>query len=167
VPFFVRWPGKVNPGDCDHICAFWDFLPTAAELAGAEPPQTIDGISLVPVLTGRPQRQQQHKYLYWENMHVQAARKGRYRAHRAHPSQPTEIYDLVADEGSTNDLAQKRPDLVEQFEQIFRDARFDSPWYVNPGETKQQINAKRKLAADRGEMIELVPPNDRSLRKEP
>jgi arylsulfatase A-like enzyme len=167
VPLFVRWPGKVKPGDCDHVCAFWDFLPTAAELAGADTPEAVDGISLVPVLTGRPQRQEKHEYLYWENMHVQAARKGRYRAHRLHPSKPTEIYDLLADESSTTDLAQKRPDLVEQFEQIFLDARVPSPWYVNPGETKQQIAAKRKLAADRGEMIELVPPNHRSEKKEP
>jgi len=42
-----------------------------------------------------------------------------------------------------------------------------SLWYVNPGETKQQIAAKRKLAADRGEKIELVPPNHRSQKKEP
>jgi arylsulfatase A-like enzyme len=162
VPFFVRWPGKIAPGDCDHICAFWDFLPTAAELAGVQPQEDTDGISLVPVLTGRPEDQRQHEYLYWENTHVQAARMGRYRAHRVHPSKPTEVYDIVADEGSTKDLAAERPDLVKQFEEIFRKARFDSRWYVNPSETKQQVAAKRKEAADAGQLIQLVPPNRRS-----
>ena len=93
---------------------------------------------------------------------MQAARKGRHRAHRVHPSKPTEVYDIVADEGSTKDVAAERPDLVQQFEDIFRKARFDSRWYVNPGETKQQVAAKRKEAADAGQLIELVPPNHRS-----
>ncbi len=162
VPFFVRWPGKVTPGDCDHVCAFWDFLPTAAELAGVEPPEGIDGISMLPVLTGRPQDQKQHEYLYWENAHVQAARKGRYRAFRAHPSKPMEVFDIVADVGSTKSIAGERPDLVREFERIFQEARTETEWYINPGETKAQIAAKRKRAADTGQMIQLVPPNHSS-----
>ena len=162
VPFFVRWPGKIKPGDCDHVCAFWDFLPTAAELAGVDPPGDVDGISLVPVLTGRPLDQPRHDYLYWENTHVQAARQGRYRAYRLHPSKPTEVYDLEADPASTQDLAAQRPELVEQFQQIFREARTESRWYVNPGETKAQVEAKRRRAEEAGQMIPSPPPNARS-----
>jgi arylsulfatase A-like enzyme len=166
VPLFVRWPGKIEPGDCDHPCAFWDFLPTAAELAGLAPPENTDGVSLVPILTGRPTEQEQHDYLYWENMHVQAARKGRYRAYRLHPTKPTEVYDLVADEASTNDLAQERPDLVREFERIFREARVDSQWYINPGESREQIEEKKKRAVGTGQLIQLVPPNHRSARSD-
>ena len=159
VPFFVRWPGRIKPGESGQVCAFWDFLPTAAQLAGAKPPTDTDGLSLVPTLLGRPNEQRMHEYLYWENRHVQAARKGRYRAFRKHPSKPTEVYDIVADIGSTRDLAKTRPDLVRQFERIFRDARFDSEWYVNPGETKKQTDAKRRRAEKAGQMIRLVAPN--------
>jgi uncharacterized sulfatase len=36
VPMLVRWPGKIKAGSVtDHPSAFWDFLPTACELAGA------------------------------------------------------------------------------------------------------------------------------------
>ncbi len=165
VPLFVRWPGKIRPGDCDHVCAFWDFLPTAAELAGLTPPQRVDGVSLVPVLLGQPAKQKQHDYLYWENTHVQAARKGRYRAFRPHPTKPTEVYDLLTDEASTTDLAPNRPDLVRQFEGIFRQAHVDSPWYVNPGESKQQIRAKKQQAAATNQRIPIVPPNRRSTKR--
>lgn len=166
VPFFVRWPGKIEPRDCDHVCAFWDFLPTAAELAGLSPPENTDGISLVPILTGQPARQRQHEYLYWENTHVQAARKGQYRAYRPHPTKPMEVYDLVADEASTKDLAEERPDLVKEFERIFREARVDSEWYVDPGESPEQIKATKKRAADTGQMIPTFPPNARSGERE-
>jgi arylsulfatase A-like enzyme len=39
VPMIVRWPGKVRAGSTsDLLCAFWDFLLTAVELAGAKAP---------------------------------------------------------------------------------------------------------------------------------
>ncbi len=38
VPLIARWPGRIKAGaEADHVCAFWDFLPTLAELAGAPP----------------------------------------------------------------------------------------------------------------------------------
>jgi arylsulfatase A-like enzyme len=152
VPFFVRWPGHVKAGDTDQICAFWDFLATAADLAGAKAPRT-DGLSIVPTLTGHPQKQKQHEYLYWETSHEQAARSGRYHAFRMHPSKSTEIYDVVADPACTHDLASANPKLVAKFERIFKEAHVDSEWYVNPGETKEHVAAKAEKARKTGQMI--------------
>lgn len=53
---WIRWPGVVTPAMTDQPWAFWDFLPTAADLAGADPstfPSDIDGVSIVPMLEGR------------------------------------------------------------------------------------------------------------------
>ena len=37
VPLIAWWPGKVPAGTTsDHVSAFWDFAPTACELAGAQ-----------------------------------------------------------------------------------------------------------------------------------
>ena len=53
-PMLVRWPGKVKAGSiCDHISAFWDILPTFAEITGAVNPEGIDGISFLPALLGK------------------------------------------------------------------------------------------------------------------
>src|SRR5215470_5243121 len=66
VPMIVRWPGKIKPGRVsDQVWAFWDFLPTAAEIAGVKAPDKIDGISMLPTLIGQIQTNQ-HAFLYWE-----------------------------------------------------------------------------------------------------
>ena len=58
VPTIARWPGKIEPGRVsDHPSAFWDFLPTACEVAGIAPPENIDGISYLPELLGRTKEQ--------------------------------------------------------------------------------------------------------------
>jgi len=58
VPTIARWTGRIQPGQTsDHIWALWDFLPTAAEAAGVEAPKGIDGLSILPVLTGGKARQ--------------------------------------------------------------------------------------------------------------
>jgi len=65
VPTIAYWPGTIAPGrTSDHLSAFWDVMPTFAELAGIKPPAPIDGISMVPTLTGKGE-QAEHKYLYF------------------------------------------------------------------------------------------------------
>src|SRR5262249_51315454 len=64
-PVIVRWPGKVKPGESDFVWAFWDFLPTAAALAGAKIPSGLDGKSVAPVLLGTGDVKP-HEFLYWE-----------------------------------------------------------------------------------------------------
>ena len=54
-PFIAYWPGVVPAGRVsDEPWAFWDFLPTCAELTGTKIPDTarIDGLSLVSFLKG-------------------------------------------------------------------------------------------------------------------
>merc|ERR1712139_97340 len=61
----ARWPGVIQPGRVSSFpWAFWDVMPTFAELAGANAPEGLDGISIVPELTGKGQ-QPEHEYLYW------------------------------------------------------------------------------------------------------
>jgi len=65
VPCVAYWPGTIRAGRAtDLLSAFWDFMPTFAELAGIRPPAPIDGISLVPTLLDRGQ-QPRHAYLFF------------------------------------------------------------------------------------------------------
>ncbi len=53
VPLIARWPGVVQAGQTSEVpFTFWDFLPTAAELAGGKIPEGLDGISVLPILVG-------------------------------------------------------------------------------------------------------------------
>ncbi len=65
VPTVAYWPGTIAPGRTSgHLSAFWDIMPTFAELAGIKPPAPIDGISMVPTLLGRG-KQAEHDYLFF------------------------------------------------------------------------------------------------------
>jgi len=65
VPGIAYWPGTIQAGrTSDHLSAFWDIMPTFAELGGIKPPAPIDGISMVPTLLGKGE-QKTHKYLYF------------------------------------------------------------------------------------------------------
>merc|ERR1719191_668457 len=63
-PTMVRWPSVISPGRVSEFpWAFWDVMPTFAELANAKAPLGLDGISIVPELHGK--EQQQHEYLFF------------------------------------------------------------------------------------------------------
>eukprot|EP00750_Incisomonas_marina_P006185 INCI14358.1.p1 GENE.INCI14358.1~~INCI14358.1.p1 ORF type:complete len:547 (+),score=70.63 INCI14358.1:71-1711(+) len=63
-PTMVRWPGRISAGTTsDYAWAFWDIVPTLADLAGAETPRGLDGESILPTLMGH--KQPAKEYLVW------------------------------------------------------------------------------------------------------
>jgi arylsulfatase A len=147
----ARWPGTVPVRVSDEPWAFWDFLPTAVELAGAELPAGFkpDGFPLVSFLKGgaAPQRE----CFYWElheGVSLQALRWGDWKAVRNGPSKPIEIYDLKADAGETNNLAASRPELVAKAESLMKSSRVDDPnWPMRdskPGVGKKAASSQSK-----------------------
>jgi arylsulfatase A len=135
VPFIARWPGRIQAGSAStHITAFCDIMPTLAEMAGAQPPAGIDGISILPALTGGQQRR--HEYLYWEhdtydqksgklreNRLWQAVRMGDWKGVRVRPDADIELYNLRTDPAETVNMAAKEPALVRRMETLFGAAR--------------------------------------------
>jgi arylsulfatase A-like enzyme len=114
----ARWPGVIPAGATrDEPWAFWDFLPTAAKLAGAELPagETFDGYSLVDFLRGGPAPKRE--VFYWE-LHegkpIQAVRFGKWKAVKNGPNAKVELYDLDKDPGESNDLAASHEEVVQK-----------------------------------------------------
>ena len=133
----ARWPGVVPAGRVSaEPWAFWDFLPTAMELAGAKPPAGLktDGLSLVSFLKGGPAPKREYFYFeLHEGRPQQAIRFGDWKAVIAGPRKPMELYDLANDPGETKDLAPGRPDLVSKARALMESARMDDPnWPLNP-----------------------------------
>jgi arylsulfatase A-like enzyme len=128
VPMLVRWTGKTKPGTVnDHVWAFWDMLPTVAELAGAKAPQGVDGISVVPTLLGKG-TQKQHDFLYWEfheKGFQQAVRMGDWKALRSLGGK-LELYNLRTDLGETTNVAAQNPEVVSRIESYLKSARTES-----------------------------------------
>lgn len=133
-PMIVSWQGKVAAGTkTDLISAFWDIMPTFAEIIGTKAPENIDGISFLPTLLGKS-GQKQHQSLYWEfheNNGRQAVRMGDWKLVRYNVSVPekmtTELYNLKSDLGEEHNVAAQNPQIVDKMLRIMEQSRVPSP----------------------------------------
>jgi arylsulfatase len=133
VPFIVRWPGRIKAGSTsEHICAFWDFLPTCCELIGVDAPGDIDGISILPTLLVQRGKQKKHKYLYWELRGRQGIRMGRWKAVRPRGKRKIQLYDLDKDIGEQNDIADANPKIAAKMAELMRTGRTESDVFPMP-----------------------------------
>ena len=145
VPMMAYWPGKVAAGsESNHISAFWDMMPTFAELAELPVPEKTDGISMVSALTGKGE-QMGHPYLYWE-FHERggrvAVRMGKWKGVRYNvlkkPNAQMKLFDLESDPGEKNNLAVENPEVVDRILKIMNSARTDSELFkFNQGQNKK------------------------------
>jgi len=151
IPMIVRWPGRIKAGVVsDHLWYFPDCLPTLAELAGVEPPDNIDGISIIPTLLGERaagrrqkkhkflyiptllgeraagRRQKKHKFLYWEYRGQTAVRMGDFKAIQPGRNKPFELYDLSKDIGEQNNIADKHPDILAKMKAYAKQAHTEN-----------------------------------------
>ena len=130
VPMIAWWPNKILPNSfTDHISAFWDVMPTFADIIDQELLDDIDGISFLPTLMGKND-QKQHKYLYWEFHEKKgrvAIRKGSWKGVRYNVSidenSPLELYDLSNDIGEDKNIASQYPDVVNELNNLLLEAR--------------------------------------------
>ena len=127
-PSIARWPAKIKAGvTSDQVWAFWDFLPTMAELTGQKAPADVDGISVLPAWVA--QKAIVHPPLYWEfheRGFFQAARMGDWKAVRKGARGPIELYNLKTDLAEAHDVAAQHPSEVKKFEDVLKSARTES-----------------------------------------
>ena len=146
---FAWGPGFVKAGRVtEEPWAFWDLLPTFAELGGAKIPEGFapDGHSLVKFLKGAPAPKRE--YFYWE-LHEggggkQAIRWGDYKAVRPRPGGAVELYDLKADLGETKNLAAKKPKLVAKAIEMMNGARTADPAWPDPAKPRGKSKPSKK-----------------------
>ncbi len=135
VPLIVRWPQKIKAGTVNNQpWAFWDILPTVAEIARVKVPEKLDGISMLPTLLGQPQTNR-HEYLYWEfheRGFQQAVRMGDWKAVRPQADAPLELYNLSTDPSEKQDVAGQNAEVVAKIEAYLKTARTESEhWPIN------------------------------------
>ena len=134
VPMMARWPGKIPAGQVsDFTWAAWDLLPTMADIALTQSPTNVDGISVLPALTGKPASQPRQIFFRWELRGrdlAQAARMGDWKIVRSQPGEKWELYQLKTDPGETRNVAEKHPEVIASFEASLKN--FDNPKYRRP-----------------------------------
>lgn len=134
VPFIVNQPGKVKEQTLDNIIYFPDVLPTLADLAGAEAPQNINGINILPLFYGE-QVDTNNRMFYWEFTGKQrAARKGDWKVVSVKRDAPLELYNLKEDITESNNLAAVYPEKVAEMEAEMQTMRRPTANWPLPGE---------------------------------
>ena len=113
VPFIVSWKGHVPAGRViDAPVVSLDVTATALELAGVGASQAkLDGISLMPVLTGKT-AEMAERPLFWRVGEQNAARSGDWKLIRN--GKEWQLYDLAHDISESTNLATKEPSRVRQ-----------------------------------------------------
>jgi arylsulfatase A-like enzyme len=126
-PFAVRWDGVIAPGtNTTYVGGLEDFLPTAAELAGAEAPIGVDGISMLPSFLG--DEQPQRDWLVWEfhenSPNITGSSPARWAIRKdgwkliKFKDGHYELYDLATDIDESNNVVSAHPTLKSELEAI-------------------------------------------------
>jgi len=127
VPLMVRWPGTIRAGSIsDAVVGPIDLYPTILDALGLEKPaeHTIDGVSLLPVLTQKGTLQRKAYFTWFPHLiPAVSVRQGHWKLiHRfeSHPDYPDllELYDLKRDIGETANLADEMPDKVAELDAL-------------------------------------------------
>jgi len=117
VPCFMSLPGTIPAGQVyDEPMSSLDLFPTALALAGIGTTDSLDGIDLMPYLTGKKSGPP-HEKLYWRVGPQAALRQGDWKLVRASQkgqAGPWQLYDLAKDPGESKDLAGEKPGIVEE-----------------------------------------------------
>jgi len=130
VPFLVSWPAKIKPAVYDKPVIQLDLTATAMTAAGMHIPPAfqIDGVDLVPFLSGQNTIYAPHDTLYWRFGQQMAIRDGDYKLVRYdtnadtltgannQPVSSAQLYNLANDIGESKDLAASMPDKVKELQ---------------------------------------------------
>lgn len=159
VPGLIRWPGRTKPGTVsDEPVSGVDLLPTLCAMTETPVPddRAIDGADFLPVLEGRSIERRTPLYWHFQRARSEpkvALRAGDWKilAQLTGPELPPagdllesdmqafktaeltkfELYHLREDVGETMDLAQSKPDvlndLTSQLRTLYREVRDESP----------------------------------------
>lgn len=141
VPMIASWKGTIPAGgQSDMISAFWDMMPTFAEMIDVETPADIDGISILPELKGKRQREQ-HDYLYWE-FHEGHGKRAVLRGDwklieldvRNAKLRRFELYNITSDPSEERDVASANEEIVAKLKCLLFSTRSQSELFKFPKE---------------------------------
>jgi arylsulfatase A-like enzyme len=116
-PFLMSWPGVITPGKTDAMIQHVDLAPTLLELAGLQPFDSLQGMSMKPLFNiaadgaSAPDWRKSIYYHYYEYPGVHAVKRhygirtDRYKLiHFYNDVDEWELYDLKKDPAEMNNL---------------------------------------------------------------
>jgi arylsulfatase A-like enzyme len=119
VPFMVQWKGAIPAGKVyDNPVSSLDIYATAAANAKAKAPKNIEGVNLIPFLTGENSGRP-HETLFWRQGGKAGLRHGDLKLVRMGGRKDVgnakwELYDLSKDLSEETNLAQSNPEKLAE-----------------------------------------------------
>jgi arylsulfatase A-like enzyme len=154
VPFYFQWKGRLKAGQVyDLPVAQIDILPTALAAAGVKVEREawkLDGVDLMPHLTGKNASPPHQDGLFWRFGDQRAVRVGNWKLVRgragpgrgAQAAKVTEwqLFDLGKDAGEQTDLAPKEADRIKELETAWKnwDEKNIPPAWKQPPPARQR-----------------------------
>lgn len=114
VPFFVRWPAKIKPGQVDSKTVFGgvDLFPTLGRIVGGEVPEGLDGVDLASAWAGK--ETERSAPLFWNDRPGWSAlRDQQWKAHLQ--KNQFRLYDITKDPSESNELSKKHPEVAKRY----------------------------------------------------
>jgi len=148
VPFFIKWPGRIEPGtEVDAPVHHFDFYATAAAAGGAPLPtdRKIDGVDLVPFATGEAEGLP-HESLFWRSGTSQSALVGGWKLNISDPPGRVWLYNLETDPTEQNDLSKERPDKVAELQAALAAHNAEQPPPAWSAQASMPINLDKDLS---------------------
>jgi len=144
IPYMMQWKGHIPAGKVDDRPVIsLDILPTAVTLAGGKPGANVDGVNLLPYVTGKKSGDP-HKYLFWRYGDQSAVQGGDWKLVSREGT--TQLYNLADDIKESKDLAAEEADKFSELDAAYKawDAKNIAPlWKTqknkNPGKKKNKV----------------------------
>lgn len=111
VPFIMSWSGLPQGAIYKHPVSTLDIAATAVALAGLKNQKKLDGIDLIPFLTGK-NNNPPHDYLYWRFWNQSAIRSGKWKLLIAR-NKARFLFNLEEDPEEKINLLDKEPNIVK------------------------------------------------------
>ncbi len=152
VPFIIRWPARIkNARVLDVPVNAMDLFPTLSEIIVAPMPtdRTYDGVSLMPLLAGKPlTRNSDEPFYYYNCENLQAIRRGDWKLHLPRKKEQLPfwdknksfsnlakpiLYNLRVDQSETENVAAEHPEVVTKLQELAEETRTELGEFMQRG----------------------------------
>jgi arylsulfatase A-like enzyme len=152
IPFVAQWKGRIPAGKVyDKPVIQLDIHPTCLAAAGMKAriakDKPLDGVNLLPFISGEKRSGVPHEVLYWRFGPQHAVRKGNYKL--LFREFKAGLYDLSADIGEKNDLSAAKPDVLKELIDLYDkwNAELMEPLWKGAAATPEEAGQERGYPA--------------------
>lgn len=159
VPLFIKWPSKIQAGKrIKKPVSHLDVMPTLAAAAGTELPndRTIDGLSLLPLLTRNEDTAWQRKTLFWQNGHYRTVRHGNWKLQITSDPKHRWLFKLDDDPTEQTNLVDTYPQKVAELMNLLSEHNRSARKPLYPSVAELAVKIDKTLNEDFAEGDEFV-----------